>query len=346
MGDRSAIEWTDATWNPIRARSRATGRVGWFCTHASEGCRNCYAETFNARLGTRVGYKAQLAGEVELFIDEEVLMQPLRWKRPREIFVGSMTDLFGEFVPDEWLWRIFTVMQEAHQHTFQVLTKRAARMNAFIHWNPPARNVWGGVSIEDQATANQRVRLLVQTPFARRFVSAEPLLGAIDLETAQCTCPWPADAKATRHLLGCPADRRPHGLWSIDQVIVGGESGPNARPMHNTWAERLRDQCAVAEAAFFFKQWGEWAPVCAIPDTEVYFRPPPVRDPEATRRCKVDTLVMHADGRLFRGRERHDIAAYAAGSGAMLMMRIGKGRAGRLLGGREWNGVPECSPCR
>ena len=133
MADRSAIEWTDATWNPIRARNLATGKVGWHCEHASEGCRNCYAETFNEkRLGTGLPFKPGHRGDVEIFLDEKTLLAPLRWRRPRRIFVGSMTDLFGAFVPDEMIDKIFAVMALCPQHTFQVLTKRPARMRKYL----------------------------------------------------------------------------------------------------------------------------------------------------------------------------------------------------------------------
>ena len=135
MGDHSKIEWTDATWNPIRARRRDTGKVGWFCTHASDGCTHCYAETLNHRLGTSIDYRAQDLAKVEIFLDEKMLKQPLRWRRPRRIFVGSMTDLFGEFVPDAMLDCIYAVMAMCPQHTFLLLTKRAGRMRDYLYGN-------------------------------------------------------------------------------------------------------------------------------------------------------------------------------------------------------------------
>ena len=272
MGDRSAIEWTDATWNPIRARNRVSGRTGWFCTHAGEGCRNCYAEGFNRRLGTGVDYKAQLQDQVELFLDERILSQPLRWRRPRQVFVGSMTDPFGEFVPDWMIDRIWAVMALARHHTFQVLTKRSNRLKAFVrntfaddglvrlmmadvphsagtrqlidlvdvgHCTTPLPNVWLGVSTEDQPTYVSRWADLRETPAFVRFISAEPLLAAIDMDLPDAVSP----------------DPRP------DWVIVGGESGPHARPMHPDWVRHLRDDCAAAGVAFFFKQWGEWLPM-------------------------------------------------------------------------------------
>src|SRR4051794_40445939 len=131
MSDKSAIEWTDATWNPIRARNLKTGKVGWHCEHATTGCEWCYAEGFNKRLGTGLPFKPGHRKEIEIFLCEETLTQPLRWKKPRMIFPGSMTDLFADFVRDEWLDRIFAVMTLTPQHTYQVLTKRAARMRHY-----------------------------------------------------------------------------------------------------------------------------------------------------------------------------------------------------------------------
>ena len=125
MADKSKIEWTDATWNPIRARNKATGKVGWHCEHATTGCQFCYAENFNQRLGTGLPFKPGHRDDIKLFLDEQILKQPLRWKRPRKIFVGSMTDVFADFIPDAWLDRMFAVMALSPEHTFQVLTKRA-----------------------------------------------------------------------------------------------------------------------------------------------------------------------------------------------------------------------------
>lgn len=199
MADRSRIEWTDATWNPVRARNLATGKVGWHCVHLSEGCRSCYAETFNRRLGTGLGYVAQAGRQVEVFLDETTLAQPLRWKKPRRIFVGSMTDLFADFVTDAMLDRIFAVMALAPQHTFQLLTKRSARMRAYLaphnqaradRWGAAVlelgykgplecldnRNVWLGVSVEDQAAADERVPDLLATPATIRDGRADELL--------------------------------------------------------------------------------------------------------------------------------------------------------------------------
>ena len=214
MSARSAIEWTDASWNPIRARNIKTGKIGWHCEHATTGCEFCYAEGINKRLGTGLPFKPGHRADIEIFLDEGMLLAPLRWKRPRRIFVGSMTDLFADFVTDAMLDRIFAVMALCPQHTFQVLTKRAARMREYIEsikplpnapWDRlteiamdigytargqggngglvkrPLPNAWLGVSCERQEEADERIPLLLQTPAAVRFISAEPLLGPVDL---------------------------------------------------------------------------------------------------------------------------------------------------------------------
>src|ERR1700749_4070382 len=131
MGDKTKIEWTDATWNPIRARNKSNGKMGWFCIHKSAGCAGCYAESMNTRLGTGIDFKPGHLKDVEIFVDEKMLTMPLRWKRPRMIFVCSMTDLFADFVPDEFVDQMFAVMALAPQHTFQVLTKRARRQRDY-----------------------------------------------------------------------------------------------------------------------------------------------------------------------------------------------------------------------
>lgn len=295
MAETSTIEWTDATWTPIRA-SVATPygpKIGWHCEHVSEGCRNCYAEKINLRLGTRFEFKPghllretgphrDVRGDVEPFLDENMLERPLRWRRPRMIFVCSMTDLFADFVPDEWIDKVFAVMSLAHQHKFQVLTKRPERALAYLtadggfgRWgyiehharhlaNIPAGktlatyggsnlpNVWLGTSVEDHATAEARVPHLLAAPASVRFLSAEPLLGPIVLHE-RLGGDWLASGKS--------GERR-----GIDWMIVGGESGPGARPMHPDWARRLRDQCVSAGVPFFFKQWGAWLPACQDPN--------------------------------------------------------------------------------
>lgn len=339
MSANSKIEWTDSTWNPIRARNLKTGKVGWYCEHVTPGCEHCYAESMNKRLGTGLPFKPGHRKDVELFLDEKMLLQPLHWKKPRMIFVCSMTDLFAEFVPNEWIDKIFAVMALTPQHTYQVLTKRSARMREYLTPGLPHRigmealamtldahagdarsligdgieltgditylrnwplpNVWLGVSAERQQEADERIPLLLDTPAAVRFISAEPLLGPLDLTE------WIRDGHPTQQQVDGPlgAHYLRHGSPRIDWVIVGGESGPNARPMHPDWARSLRDQCRVAGVAFFFKQWGEWA------DCEDY----PSEMQEHLE------LLNRADGS---------------------NVRVGKKKAGRLLDGIEHNAMP------
>ncbi len=218
MSDKSPIEWTDATWNPV------TG-----CTKISPGCKHCYAETFAERWRGVPGHPYEQGFDLKLWPAR--LEIPLRWKSPRMIFVNSMSDLFHERIPDEFIGRVFRVMMEASQHTFQVLTKRAARL-ADWHakhpkfWNVP--NVWLGVSVEDRRFGLPRIPFLRTLNSSIRFLSVEPLLedlGQISLDR-------------------------------IDWVIVGGESGRGARPMDKKWVLSIQDQCRRARVAFFFKQWG------------------------------------------------------------------------------------------
>ena len=310
MGDKSKIEWTEATWNPT---------VG--CSVISPGCTNCYAMKMAARIeamaigqttkngspglaptyyaGTTQPSKAGPVWTGKLALaPEDVLFKPLRWKRPRMIFVNSMSDLFHESVPDEWIDRVFAVMALCPQHTFQVLTKRAGRMCVYLSENDmaarvapigaammedsdrnysalrwqqwPLPNVWLGVSTEDQKRADERIPHLLETPAAIRFVSAEPLLGPIDLTHIDLP-----GGDEEIFPLGWPAGRDDQPCHPfLDWVIVGGESGPNARPMHPDWARSIRDQCQAAGVPFFFKQWGEWVSVSEVEGPGEHFRFP------------------------------------------------------------------------
>lgn len=272
MSDSSKIEWTagddgkpGATWNPV------TG-----CTKISAGCDHCYAETFAERWRGIPGHHFENGFDVTL--RPERLEQPLRWKRGRRIFVNSMSDLFHEKVPDLFIEQIFDVMEQARQHTFLVLTKRHGRMRSFVRRreqrnedyaqafenNPiPARrtcpaaafarkradnpppNIWLGVSAEDQKWFDIRVPALLATPAAVRFVSAEPLLGPVTLDAVLC---W-SDG-STR----CSEPEA--GISGLDWLIIGGESGPGARPMQLEWASRLVSDCREREIAPFVKQLG------------------------------------------------------------------------------------------
>ena len=223
MGDKTTIEWTrspdgtaGASWNPVAG-----------CTKVSPGCDHCYAEAIATRFAGTPAYPDGFA--VTLHPDR--LTQPLRWTRPRRIFVCSMADLFHADVPDDYIAQVFEVMALAPQHTFLVLTKRHARMRSLLSSRfdgDPLPNVWVGVSAEDQHWWDIRVPALLETPAAVRFVSAEPLLGPIG----------------------------PALMAGLDWLIVGGESGPHARPMDPEWVRDLRDGAGDAGVPFFFKQWG------------------------------------------------------------------------------------------
>jgi len=263
MAERTGIAWTGATLNPIRARHRVTGKVGWYCQRISEGCRHCYACTMNGWRGNGVDYTVPALADVELFFDERLLAAPLRWRTPRRIFVCSMTDLFGAWVPDEWIDRVFAVMALTPQHTFQVLTKRPERMLAYL--SPPDiirrvwmmtdldveahRDIWPlphvhlGVSVEDQPTADARLPLLLQTPAAVRFLSMEPLLGPVDIGE------WLKGFQP----LNPDLSRRPS---PIGWIIVGVESGPNRRNQdgYEACARSAIQQAQAAGVPVFHKQ--------------------------------------------------------------------------------------------
>lgn len=241
------IEWTDVTWNPV------TG-----CDKVSPGCDHCYAETIANRFD---GTKAFPNG-FAVTLHPERLTAPLHWRKPRRVFVNSMSDLFHSEVPDEFIAAVFATMAMTPQHTYQVLTKRHGRMRSLMSSTDflrtvgyrcddaghpdlapdslnPSPNVWLGVSVEDQKRADLRIPALMQTPAAVRFLSMEPLLGPVDI---------------TRWL------RQGEPRTSLDWVIVGGESGPGARPVDGDWVRSLRDQCEASGEAFFFKQWGGRTP--------------------------------------------------------------------------------------
>lgn len=346
MSDKTHIEWTDATWNPV------TG-----CSKVSKGCKHCYAERDWARLAaprpTPNAYTGRHFTDVQCHHDR--LDQPLRWAKPRRIFVNSMSDLFHEDVPDEFIADVFAYMCYARQHNFQVLTKRPARMAKLLsdpdwiaeaydaslaiahedaceilgrrgEFSPyerkrgdirahdpalPLANVWLGVSVEDQATADERIPLLLQTPAAVRWISAEPLLGPLLLDGTD------------NHIEALA------GWWRrLDWVVVGGESGANARPMHLDWARSLRDQCASAGIPFLFKQWGESTPAELCPN------PAYPGDGSAWRLDQ-------------RGKHWHDAMESTLPPSEwapVKFARVGKKAAGRLLDGVQHDGYPEARP--
>lgn len=357
MSDKSKIEWTDATWNAV---------VG--CSPVSAGCANCYAIRSTYRVAecqgdSPTGRKyAELtvvqgngrrgwSGNVEFF--EDRLLHPLKWRKPRKVFVNSQSDLWHPDVDDQTIDRIFAVMALAKDHTFQVLTKRPERMLKYLRWegetrnragsvraeadhilaqNPaihkqvgrmarlfdwPLKNVWLGVSVEDQKTADDRIPFLVRCPAAVRYLSCEPLLGPISLFQ------WLSNPTSAALDYGrVPA--------LLDWVIVGGESGPLARSMNPDWPRSLRDQCQAANVAFFFKQHGEWisdsdgnigaygdravADYCAAvagrpgPRAHIWPRTPPTEE-VPYEHCNIS-------------------------------VRVGKRASGRLLDGVEWSQFP------
>jgi protein gp37 len=219
MSEHSKIEWTEATWNPVRG-----------CVKISPGCKHCYAETFAERFRNVPGHPYEHGFDPRLV--PQKLLEPLLWPAPKTVFVNSMSDLFQDAVPDEYISAVATVMLRANWHTYQVLTKRADRLQQLLSTRlqdaAAARHIWWGVSVEDKKYGAPRINHLQDTPASVRFLSIEPLL----------------------------EDLGPIDLTGIDWVIVGGESGPGARPMHRAWVESLRDQCADAGIDFFFKQWG------------------------------------------------------------------------------------------
>ena len=332
MSDKTAISWTDATWNPV------TG-----CTPVSAGCEHCYAKCMHDRgLWSKEPFSKVTCHPDRLEI-------PLHWRKPRKIFVCSMGDLFYESVPDEFIDKVFAVMALCPQHTFQVLTKRAERMHLYLGnarlfcnivstsnktasgeectaFNPnlttlarvarrfpnrlqvPLPNLWLGVTAENQTAADERIPLLLDTPAAVHFVSCEPLLGPIDFTNIQNLCFdafYGVDNRRTK----------------LDWAICGGETGPGARPMHPDWVRGLRDQCQVARVPFHFKQWGEWAHL----DWHH----------EMTR---TGDAWVWPDG-TFHVVDGHEMPANI--KGCVLVRRVGKKAAGRMLDGREWTEFPE-----
>lgn len=313
----TSIEWATHVWNPT------TG-----CDQVSPGCDNCYALTMARRLKGMGAAKYQNDGDPKtsgpgfgITEHPDAITLPLRWRKPRRVFVNSMSDLFHARVSDEFITLVWAVMAATPQHTYQILTKRHGRMRSLLNsdrfrgnvsdevtasldltsdaalqvlqmgW--PLSNVWLGVSVDDQKRADLRIPALLGTPAAVRFLSCEPLLGPVDLECVD----WD-DATGLTVL-----EHPPNG---IDWVIVGGESGRGARPMHPDWARQLRDQCAAGGVPFFFKQWGESAPLGQLPD-------------EAA-----------ADWEIRNG----------VGYPAETFCRVGKHAAGRELDGRTWDEYP------
>jgi len=244
MGIKTNIPWCDSTWSPV------TG-----CTPVSPACDNCYARRMSMRF----------QGNFDVTMHSDRLDQPLHWRKPRRIFVCSMSDLFHEMVPDEFITKVFGEIALCEQHTFMILTKRPARMKKYIDstWGNQMYggfpNVWLGVTAENQKQVDKRIPILLQTPAAVRFVSIEPMIGPVSLrwlaafpENAPTTAMNPHNGGETNEL---------DGLRRLDWVIVGGESGPGARPMQPDWARSIRDQCQAAGVPFFMKQMAKKEPI-------------------------------------------------------------------------------------
>jgi protein gp37 len=358
------IEWTrnpddskGKSWNSLRARRKDTGKVGWYCQKKSPGCAHCYAERNNLRVnaaGKGIGngalYTPAPLAIIEPFLDEKTLLEPLHWRKPTTVFVCSMTDLFGSWVKDEWIDRIYAVEALCPQHTFIHVTKRPERrlqwMTALLkagnewsqkinkpftpsdvlilrwmHWTMnrgpafpyhpwPLPNVRELVTVCNQEEADALIPILLDTPAACRGVSIEPMLGPVTVEK-HIRCP------KCGYTARDASFQMDHHLCSeptprrLDWVICGGETGPGARPMHPDWARSLRDQCAAAAVPFFFKQWGEFAPA---------------------RLQHVEGCVNHTNGRY-----HFEFDPLCKGE----MKRLGKRSAGCLLDGREWKQFPE-----
>ncbi len=291
------IEWTDETWNPV------TG-----CTKVSRGCAHCYAERMARRLAGRFGYP-EAPNHFDVTLQPDRLEEPLHWRKPRRVFVCSMSDLFHDDVPKDFIWRVIEMGWRAKQHIFQILTKRPERMlDVLTHsmwWvNDTPQNIWLGVSAENQKAADERIPLLLQCPAAVRLVSIEPMLERIDLRHIQKSNLVEIDALTGNHGVKRPLSGKSNA--KLDWVIVGGESGPGARPMHPDWVRDIRDQCNDWGVSFFLKQRGEWLPIARASDDW--------RTDQPSQFCAFGGLVFH---------------------------RVGKKRAGRLLDGREWNEMPQ-----
>ncbi len=331
----TAIEWTDKTWNPT------TG-----CDRVSLGCDHCYAMTLAPRLKAMGAAKYQNDGDPKtsgpgfgITEHASVLKQPLSWRKPAHVFVNSMSDLFHDGVSDGFIWSVFVTMAQAQRHTFQVLTKRHGRMRSLLNrwaadgwiardhrmtWNDLSGyvvagalpNVWLGVSVEDQKWADLRVPALLNTPAAVRFLSCEPLLGPVDLRAHL----WPE--------LG------------LHWVIVGGESGSGARPMHPDWPASVRDQCTAVGVSYFFKQWGEYG---LFPRGWHDGAPVPMNDRGVTV-ANDGTVYQPGDLDWPDGPRRGE--AYRADHGRAhlhAMYRVGKHEAGRDLDGRTWDEFPRAA---
>ncbi|MFC7794579.1 DUF5131 family protein [Streptomyces cinereoruber] len=329
MGDTTTIEWTDRTWNPISG-----------CTQISAGCDNCYAKTIAERF--RGG--AAFPHGFDIQIRPDKVNAPLTWRKPAKVFVNSMSDLFHADIDRTWIADIFAVMAAVPRHTFQVLTKRHARMRSLLTdptfvdqvrsraigkgltpdaWAWPLPNVWLGVSVEDQKWADIRIPALLDTPAAIRWISAEPLLGPIDLTNV-----------GTLNVLRGDSTGHENGLhWvdgpTINWVVAGGESGHGARPAHPDWFRTLRNQCAQEHIPFLFKQHGAWADRTTLTGDQ--------RAAASIWDDKRVTYVHPVDGRT---QSHGDWGSNDHTQGWAAMQNVGKKAAGRELDGRIHDDYP------
>jgi len=364
MAQNSKIEWCDTTWNVLAG-----------CDKVSDGCKNCYAmqqshiRAGNPNLKVKAAYegttmkpeggRVNWTGKINLLPNR--LEQPLHWKKPRKVFVNAMSDLFHEDVPFEFIDRVFAVMHKAEKHTFQILTKRPERALQYILMamydedcnyggfydqldrygipdaTPMPNNIWLGVSVEDQKTADERIPLLLQIPAKVRFLSCEPLLGEVDLKLPvkvwvdsdgdkrcdHCCNKDRCDEHGHYYRPQCPYCRGTGKGKLLDWVICGGESGHKGRPMHPGWARKLRDDCKAAGVPYFFKQWGEWVSARAFKFSE---------------RRKMKHLAVGINGENLKITEEtyRDITPETHS----VMVKAGKKAAGRLLDGVVHNEYP------
>lgn len=305
MSTKTSIEWTDVTDNIITVKGG-----GWWCRKISAGCANCYAARIN-KAGLFGGNRLAYSGAVpDLLLREDIMAGWARQKRAKLHFVASMTDVFGEWVPREWQMKMLDAMAAARSQIFQVLTKRPMIMKAAAREWCQARgrevlpnNIWVGVSVEDQESADERCEWFRGVRAAYKFVSYEPAVGAVD---------W-------------------KGWDFVRQIISGGESGPGARPSHPDWHRATRDWCAANGVAYFFKQWGEWVPVCPV-----YGEDADLNEGDPDRQIGLETsgfIAMHEDC-------DHPANTQPCDPRAWILERVGKKAAGRRLAGRTHSEFP------